>query len=360
VWYLSEGYCIASNSRYVQRNLHWQTGNDDSCVSYLLDLADKYSLDGWVLYPGGDADGVFLSRNAERLETRYRVVASPWSVVSRLHNKRLAYELAEELGVDYPWTAYPGSRKDVESLDCAFPAILKPAVKYQSNAFTRAKAWRVTNRQELLRAYDRASSLVDPQTILVQELIPGTGATQFSYAALWKGPSALASLVARRSRQFPVDFGFTSTCVETIDRPEVERAASRILSAINYRGLVEVEFKYDGRDGRYKLLDINPRCWTWHALGQKAGVDFSYIAWLDAQGLPASRVQGRTGVRWVYASRDLAAAAIEMCRGRLSLTSYIRSLSGPATFPIFAADDVVPAFVELPKLFYRLWRRTMK
>jgi predicted ATP-grasp superfamily ATP-dependent carboligase len=55
---------------------------------------------------------------------------------------------------------------------------------------------------------------------MVQELIPGNGETQVSFAALCDDGRPLAWLTARRMRQYPVDFGRFNTCVETVDLPE--------------------------------------------------------------------------------------------------------------------------------------------
>src|SRR5207302_4833666 len=132
-----------------------------------------------------------------------------------------------------------------------------PTVREQRNAFTRAKAWRVDDRSALLARYQEAAALVGERAIVLQELIPGGGSTQFSYAGVWHRGSPVASLVARRTRQYPIDFGYTSTFVETVHRPEVEDAACRFLRSLDFTGLVEVEFKYDARDGRYKILDVN-------------------------------------------------------------------------------------------------------
>src|SRR5689334_23448558 len=70
----------------------------------------------------------------------------------------------------------------------------------------------------------------------------------------------------------------------------------RLLSAIGYTGLVEVEYKFDVRDRRYKLLDINPRLWTWSALGSRAGVDFPYLLWQIMTGRGVRSRTPRTGV----------------------------------------------------------------
>jgi predicted ATP-grasp superfamily ATP-dependent carboligase len=215
----------------------------------------------------------------------------------------------------------------------------------------------VDDRRALLAKYDEARALVDPEIIVLQEFIPGAGEAQFSYAALWGPQGPVASLVARRARQYPVQFGYNSTFVETVDRPEVELLAVRLLQAIDYTGLVEVEFKYDSRDGRYKLLDINARTWTWHTLGRRAGVDFAYLAWRLAQGETVQPVRGRSGVRWVHSLRDVVAAAQEIRRGTLTLKNYVNSVRGGAEHAVMAPDDPVPALMEIPLHAQRLWKR---
>ena len=114
-------------------------------------------------------------------------------------------------------------------------------------------------------------ALIDPELIMVQEFIPGSGETQFSYAAICKDGRVLASLVARRTRQYPIDFGLNSTFVETVDEPAIEQPSRRLLAELRYTGAVEVEYKCDRSSGRYKLLDVNPRLWAWHTLGERAG-----------------------------------------------------------------------------------------
>ena len=124
------------------------------------------------------------------------------------------------------------------------------------------------------------------------------------------GGHPLAWAVARRVRQYPVDFGRGSTFVESVDDPSVEEPARRLLAYMRYTGLVELEFKRDPRHGRPKLLDINPRIWGWHTLAGRAGVDFPYLSWRLARGehLPATRA--RPGVRWVRRA-DIRAALAE-------------------------------------------------
>ena len=91
-------------------------------------------------------------------------------------------------------------------------------------------------------------------------------------------------MVVRRRRQRPPDFARSSTCVETIKMPEIEDPAERFLSWIDYYGIAEVEFKFDHRDGTYKLLDVNPRTWGSHSIGGRAGVEPHILFFNDRIG----------------------------------------------------------------------------
>ena len=358
VWVVHDDlHFSAAASRFALRRLSWPAG-DVARLACLLELAARHFMFDCVLYPTDDESAALVARNHEALSGSFRLTTPPWTVLQWAYDKRLTYTLASRLGIDHPWTLYPQSRDEVAAVECAFPAILKPAVKAQSNRFTRARAWRVDDRRQLLARYTEASELVDPSSIMIQEFIAGGGEAQFSFAALCTEGQPLAWLVARRVRQHPIDFGgHGSSLVETVDEPAVEEAGRRLLAAIGYSGLVEVEFKRDSRSGRPKLLDINARLWGWHTLGEAAGTDFPYLSWRLAQGAAIPPTRGRAGVRWVRAGTDVPAAIGELRHGRLSIGKYLRSLRPPLKLAIFALDDPFPAFADLPWLLYRRCRR---
>jgi D-aspartate ligase len=339
---------LASFSRYTLRTLPWLEGESAAQVEYLLRVAERCRLDQWVLFPTSDETAALLSRFRTPLSRRFRVSTPAWDVLRWAYDKRLTYQLAADQQVDYPSTFYPATEQDLDRVACAFPAILKPATHASINRFTADKAWPVANRNELLARYRQARELIPADLILVQDLIQGGGESQFSYAALCCDGHPIASLTARRTRQYPIDFGYSSSFVETLDVPEIVEPSRRLLAAMRYTGLVEVEFKLDAPNGGYKLLDINPRLWTWAALGCRAGVDFPYLLWQMMVGRPVREQTARTGARWVRMSTDVPAAIHEILRGRLTLRAYLRSLRSPVEFALMAADDPLPGLLDLP------------
>jgi predicted ATP-grasp superfamily ATP-dependent carboligase len=359
VWFASDDNVLARLSRYARKGLSWPGPNAAGAADFLIELGRRHGLVGWVLIPCADEEARLISQNHAALARIFRLRTPPWETMRWAYDKHRMNERAAALGLDLPRSFSAASRQDLANADLRFPAILKPAVKHHGNAFTLAKAWRADDRAALLARYDDAVALVGADAVVVQELIPGRGAAQFSYAALWDRGRPVASLTARRTRQYPIDFGYTSTFVETIDRPDVEDAACRFLDSLGYDGLVEVEFKHDARDGALKLLDVNARAWTWITLGHRAGVDFPHLFWRLAMREAVSGARGAPGVGWMHASRDIVAACQEMAAGHLPPRDYLASLRGPLQFAAFATDDPLPGVLDVPLALARFFTKRL-
>ncbi|MFO1121770.1 MAG: ATP-grasp domain-containing protein [Hyphomicrobiales bacterium] len=357
VWVLTHDHPIAGLSRYAQRRFAWPGPGNAGAVEHLMAFIEQHRLQGWMLIASGDAELRLVSQHHDQLSRLVRVTAPPWHIGALACDKGKTYRAAQAAGLDVPRCYQIRDRSELQLLECQFPVVIKPASQSTVNALTSAKAWKINDRDELIARYDEAVALVGDAGIVLQEFIPGTGDNQYSYAAVWQDGKPVASLVARRQRQYPVEFGFTSTCVETIDCEPIETPAVTFLKAINYSGIVELEFKYDSRDGRYKLLDFNARAWTWVALGAASGVDFPYALWLAQNGDPVVPGRGRTGAKWMHVARDLTSALVLMKRGVLAPRDYLRSWQGPRTFAAFAIDDPLPGLLELPITAYRVMRR---
>ena len=356
VWLLADPTdSMACYSRHVSCTLRWSMDAGERLD--LLRRLGEGQLRGWAVYPTDDESAALVSTHREQLGERFRLLTSSWPVVARAYDKRQTYALAAQLGLPHPTTFLPADEDDVRRTELTFPVILKPAFKNVANAFTDAKAWPAEDRDELLTLYRRATALVPPEVVMVQELIPGTGRTQLSCAALCVDGDALATLVVRRTRQFPVDFGHSSSFVESVVDPEVEQLARQFLAGAGFTGLVEVEFKRSAGDARTLLLDVNPRVWTWHSIGARAGVDFPYLAWRSMHGDHPRGVRGRPGVRWVRPATDLFAARAAIRAGELGWSTYLRQMAPPAELAPWAFSDPSPAVADLPLLAARTARR---
>jgi predicted ATP-grasp superfamily ATP-dependent carboligase len=339
---------LATRSRYATRSIRLPEDESEH-VAQLEELVERLDLDGWVLFPTADESAALVAQHTHTLGRRLRLTTPSWATFRWAYDKRLTYPFAESHGVGVPRTWYPEAGSDPGELGVEFPAILKPAVKVGFNRLVAAKAWRVDDVDALRARYAEACSLVGADAVMVQELIPGGGDSQLSFAALCDGGRPVATLAARRTRQYPPEFGRASTFVESIVPDGVVEPSERLLRALRFDGLVELEYKRDSRDGLLKLLDVNPRVWGWQSLCAGAGVDFPYLAWRLARGYSVGEARGRPGVRWVRLSTDLPTSVKQILRRRLSLRGYLSSLRG-AQGAIFQRDDPVPGLIEMPQL----------
>jgi len=125
---------------------------------------------------------------------------------------------------------------------------------------------------------------------------------------------------------------------------------------MGYYGLSEVEFMYDDRNGKYKLLEINPRTWGWHTLGAAAGVNFSELLFADINNEPVCVNSFEKNVKWVRLVTDVPIVISEVCKGRLSLADYVNSLKGKKEFADYSGKDPIPFIIEVllgPYFYYK-------
>jgi D-aspartate ligase len=350
---VDDEHSIARHSRYAQRFARIpDLGDEARLVDDLLRIGREKGLEGWVLFPTRDETVAAIARNRAQLSTFFRVPTAGWDVIRWAWDKRSTYELAAQVGVPAPRTWQPGSVDELDAIDAEPPFAIKPAIKEHFFYATKAKAWRADSREELRTLFARAEEIVGPGETMVQELIPGDGRQQYAYCALYERGEPVATMVARRLRQHPPEFGRASTYVETVDAPEVERLAHKVLNSISFEGLVELEFKLDPRSGEFKLLDFNARTWGYHTIAPEAGVDFPYLLFRRQLEQPVDEQRARPGVRWVRLLTDLPTAVVEIVGGRLSARAYARSLRSADVEAVFSRKDPLPGIAELALIPY--------
>jgi predicted ATP-grasp superfamily ATP-dependent carboligase len=322
-------------------------------VSFLLRVGDQYQLNGWVLLPMQDDVVEVVARSHPALSGVYRLVTQDWETIRWAHDKRLAYRVAEELGIAYPRSWYPVDADDLGRMDITYPAIVKPATSIRLQYAIGRKALPARTPAELLEQYALATTIDDPDLLMVQEVIPGDGRAQYSVASFCKDGRVLAAMTARRTRQYPLDYGRSSTFVEAVEVPGLIDVAVRLLARLGLSGMVEVEFKHDSRDGVNKLLDINPRPWAWHTLCIACGLDFPYMQYRAALGLPVEPVSPRYGYRWRRLITDVP-ATVQQIRGQMTNpVRPIRSRPGKVVPSVLDLGDPIPVLGDLA---VALWR----
>ena len=355
---LDSELCISKYSRHVKNIFKAPRLSDgDGYVNFLIELAGKEGTNGWVIFPNSDEAVYVLSKNKVVLKNYYRVSTPSWKVIKNVYIKKNTYQLAEKNGIPIPKTYYPGSLEELTELDLKFPLVVKPSIRDHFYNKIKRKAFRINNREELSKIYHLVSSVIDPSEVLVQEFITGGPNRLFSFCPFFKDGKVLASIMARRSRQHPMVFGHASTFAELVNIPEMKEISEKFLGLIGYYGIGEIEFMQDPRDGKYKLIELNPRIWGWHTLAIAAGVDLPYLLYQDMIG---KRLEMRTSLKelkWVRLTTDIPTVFSEIIKRNMKISDYIGSMKGKKEFAVFCLDDPLPFFAEIAMMPYLLIKR---
>jgi predicted ATP-grasp superfamily ATP-dependent carboligase len=240
------------------------------------------------------------------------------------------------------------------ALDLSFPAVIKPSIRDHFYNKTKIKAFRINNKDELIKIYQRVCSTIDPSEVLVQDFIPGGPKNLYSFCPFFKDGKVITSIMGRRARQHPMDFGHASTYVELVNVPEMQNIAEKFLRLIDFYGIAEVEFMMDPRDKKYKLIEVNPRVWGWHTLATAAGIDFPYLLYQDMIGEKIEVPTSCKQVKWVRLTTDIPTVFLEIVKGKMKIRDYIASMRGKKTDAVLSLKDPLPFFAEIALIPY-LW-----
>ena len=348
---------LARFSRHSTRFHQCPPYESEDFWPWLAALGEREMLDGWLLIPTHDEQVRQLSRNIDEVQNRFRYVGPAWTTFEKLYDKRLCYKWCLANNISSPLSYLPQTRDDLPRGELHYPFIVKPAFKRNFRQYSRDKAVLVRSETKLRNLLTGKFRGLDEHEILFQELIPGGGRQQWSYAGLFIDGEPLAAFTACRLRQYPVDFGRASTYVVADYDPEVEAESRRVMAALNYTGLAEVEWKRDPRNGRLLFLEVNARSWGWHSLAAGVVGNLPKMLYDHASGHHPEPVTPAYGARWVKLVRDLPVGFTEWRKGDISLREYALTLRRGVMCCEWEWSDPLPLFFQLFLVPYILNKR---
>lgn len=325
---------LGFRSRYAMALQSPDPGTETGAyITFLTGLGDAIGRPTPII-PTHDPPVNAIGRHRDELADRYLYPFPGPETLKRVQSKREQLERAVTSDVDVPETAHPRSREEAlaDGDRIGYPLLVKPSNPDGFRRRFHRQAIRCESPTELERAFVDA----EPFEPMVQELIPGGDDELYTVGSYIAADGAVLGLFSgRKLRQSPPGVG-TCRVGEAVWVQETVDAALRLLRAFEFNGVSQVEFKRDPRDGRFKLMEVNPRLWLWHGLAAALGVDFARIAYLDLldrRGAPLS-TEGKQG-RW----------AITLLAGESPVLQRL-----PYVEPVFSLDDPKPGAAQLARV----------
>lgn len=335
---------VISRSRWYRSPGRSLPETDDGAV--LADYLRSLDLERAVLMPSADDWVLAAAGLPDDLRQRFVTSGSDRDVVDQLIDKDRFGELVSRLDIPHPMTLEITGPADLEQLTDAQLAdgFLKPTSSQLHRKHFGTKGSFVHSRAAAVERVEAAMAL--GISFVFQDWIPGPHAASILIDGIVDRHGDIRALTARRKvREYPARLGTTSSSVGI--RPEqVEEAVDsvkRLLAEIGYRGLFNIEFKHDVRDGHYKIIEFNPRaCWYTGTI-VSGGVDLAWMAYLDALELPVPTARRYpTGRHALYEFGDAKAIAAAIRDRRRPEGSVLRTwLTGDRA--LFWWRDPMPA-----------------
>lgn len=337
---------LAVHSRFCAQHESWdfESSRAEKSIDFLMDLARRMRCKP-VLIPGNDQWSLFVDRFRDRLSGSYLIPQPRAGSIARLYSKQGLAELCAEAGVPTPRTEFPSCLEQAQALASTmrFPLVLKAIDpnRLQRHAWVRMLIVRTPG--DLAVAYQRLDEPGIPNLVL-QEFIPtdelGSGVMSAYFDA--RGQCRFA-MTGRKLRQLPIDGGVTSQAI-CAQCDEMIASACCIAEAAGYCGAMDADFCLDTRDGRWKLLDVNPRMGAnFRAMVDRNGLDVARALYLDLTGKVVPAVEPDWGRRWLVEGQEFDAVRTQMIEGSLAPVEWLRSIRPVSEFGYWSAGDLRPS-----------------
>src|SRR5437867_142852 len=263
--------------------------NPEGVVQVVLDIGEQLRRQGrrGVLIPTFDSMVELLCRHRDRFPDSLVCHLPDHAVIKACSDKQVQCRFARELGVPLPNTFFDDEHEQLfaalTSGAQGFPLVFKSRRELPTALRKKFRIILIKDLAELERVLAEAEAA--GVSYLVQDVIPGGDDALYTFGSYVDRAGELrAWFTGRKLRQQPPRFGVCrvgeSKRVDIIVEDGV-----KLLRALDYFGISQVEFKHDPRDDRHKLIEINPRAWAWVALPIGMKVNLAYAFFCDALGL---------------------------------------------------------------------------
>jgi len=227
----------------------------------------KYDL----LIPMEDETIAVLLKVRKTIEKLTNFPVPSKNILEKAWDKAETIKIAKKIGIPVPKTYFSPDDKNIE-----FPLVVKP----RKGSGGRGLVY-IDNRDDLQEEYRWIQK--EYSKPLIQERLPQEGEELGVNLLFNENQKVMAGFTYKRLRSYPVSGG-PSTLRESTKNDHIMEMAIALMKAMKWYGVAMIEFKKDSRNGKMKLMEVNPRFWGSLALSISAGVNFPYLLYKMAMG----------------------------------------------------------------------------
>ncbi len=248
--------------------------NKENFKKALIEYGEKNKEYNILLIATSDLYVKMVSEEKGLLEKYYVFNYPDIELVNNLLIKEKFYSIYENMGLDMPKTyIYPCNKNEsiqkIKDYFKEYPIIIKPSdgVEYHKlDGEGLAKVYKAHSEEELEKIIKKIENAGYNKNLIIQEFIPGDDSALFdSIFYVGKDKKAKLATFAQIGLQehTPTGIGNCTVLINGYDEhgynEEIVYKLKDFIEKIGYQGFAEFDIKYDYRDNKYKVLEINPR-----------------------------------------------------------------------------------------------------
>lgn len=205
-------------------------------------------------------------RNKGLLEENFLLPFVDEALLDELIFKENFYNLCEKSGLDYPATVIFEKEMEIGALKLPFdfPIVVKPSntVTYFTSQFQgKEKAYIIHDQETLVETVKTIYSSTYEDSLIIQDYIPGRDDAMYVINAYVDQHSkvrlmSLGHVVLEDCT--PILLG-NYVAITTDYNEEIFQTYTKFLEDINFKGFANIDLKYDKRDGKFKIFELNIR-----------------------------------------------------------------------------------------------------
>lgn len=257
------GPCFQSKIMDYRSNI--KADEQDTFLKLVLNFSEENPDKKILLIGCGDSYVQLISENKHEFPENIIAPYIDSTMMNDLIHKEKFYQLCEKSGVDYPETfVHYSAMGGVFDLSFEPPFIIKPSngIEYWRNPFEgQKKVYKVDTRIELERVLTDIYHSGYQDSIIIQDFIPGDD-TFMRVLTNYSDKNSKVKLMCLGhvllEEHTPHGIGNHAVII-TERNEEIEKQYKRFLEEMNYIGFSNFDIKYDQRDGKYKVFEINTR-----------------------------------------------------------------------------------------------------
>ena len=243
-------------------------------VETLNEYAKKSDKEKIILIGTSDELVRLIIENKEKLNKKYIHNYPSLEILNQILVKDTFYQNFENCEFEIPKTyIYPcgvNELLDEEKIEkLMYPLIVKPGnnIEYHNHKFEGMyKVFKVFSKKELQEVIEKIEKSGYKSNLIIQEFIPGDDCALFDsvfYCSKNKKVQLMTFAQIGLQERNPGGIGNCTLLVNGFSEhgydEKIVEPLKNFMERIGYQGFAEFDLKYDYRDGKYKVLEINPR-----------------------------------------------------------------------------------------------------